>query len=135
MNGIYVSGTYTPIGNYYFECVLQDGATLDISGRVLPFPLSSSLVYVQSGADEQKLAHKTVRFDTGATVKVKIPSSAVSEPLAKEGICVVSWDETNKPGNDVRFVTDGELVRKYKLSPKDDGLWLLRHRGLVIYVR
>ena len=134
MNGIYVSGTYTPVGNYYFGCVLQDGATLDISGRELPFPLTSSLVYVQTGTDEQKLARKTVRFDAGATVTVKIPSSAVSE-LPKEGLRVVSWDETNKPGNDVRFVPNDELGRKYKLSPKDDGLWLLRHRGLVIYVR
>ena len=80
------------------------------------------------------MARKTVRFDAGATVKVKIPSSAVSE-LPKEGLRVVSWDETNKPGNDVRFVPNDELGRKYKLSPKDDGLWLLRHRGLVIYVR
>ena len=62
MNGIYVSGTYTPIGNYYFECVLQDGATLDISELVLPFPLTSSLVFVQTATDEQKLARKTVRL-------------------------------------------------------------------------
>ena len=48
---------------------------------------------------------------------------------------IIEGEMTNKPGNDVRFVTDGELGRKYKLSPKDDGLWLLRHRGLVIYVR
>ena len=134
MNGIYVSGTYTPVGNYYFGCVLQNGATLDISGRELPFPLSSWLVFVQTATDEQKMARKTVRFDAGATVKVKIPSSAVSE-LPKEGLRVVSWDETNKPGNDVRFVPNDELGSKYKLSPKADGLWLLRHRGLIIYIR
>ena len=135
MNGIYVSGTYTPVGNYYFGCVLQDGATLDISGRELPFPLTSSLVYVQTGTDEQKLARKTVRFDAGATVTVKVNPSITSDPAVKEGIQVVSWDDTNKPGSGVKFVLDDELSSKYKLSPRNDGLLLRRHQGLIIYVR
>ena len=135
MNGIYVSGTYTPVGNYYFGCVLQNGATLDISGRELPFPLSSWLVFVQNGTDEQKLARKTVRFDSGATVTVKIDPSITSDPAVKEGIQVVSWDDTNKPGSGVKFVLDDELSSKYKLSPRNDGLLLRRHQGLIIYVR
>ena len=135
MNGIYVSGTYTPVGNYYFGCVLQNGATLDISGRELPFPLSSWLVFVQTATDEQKLARKTVRFDAGATVTVKVNPSITSDPAVKEGLRVISWDDTNKPGSGVKFVLDDELSSKYKLSPRNDGLLLRRHQGLIIYVR
>ena len=134
INGLYVCGTYTPVGDYYYGCVMQTGSTLNLLNRSLPFNLSSSLQNFKNGTEDDSMKRRTVRFDAGATVTVKISSSAVSE-LPKEGLRVVSWDETNKPGNDVRFVTDGELGRKYKLSPKDDGLWLLRHRGLVIYVR
>ncbi len=134
-NGIYVSGTYTPVGIFHYGCVLQNGATLDISARELPFSLSSSLRDMPNASADTSMKRRTVRFDADATVTVKINQGAIPDPLDKSGFRVVSWDETNKPGNDVRFVTDGELGSKYKLSPKDDGLWLLRHRGLVIYVR
>ena len=111
-----VFGTFRPVTSNYYGCVLQDGATLDLSGWTGVWPWSTTSAFTTG--------NKTVTFADGATVKVK---------RGAKGGKIVSW--TEKPSNfdTLTFVRDPSDDRNYRIVKKDDGVYIVN--GLAIIVR
>jgi hypothetical protein len=130
-SGVYVSGTYTPVGYFYYGCTLQNGATLNLSDRALPFSATSAL---NNNRFSESIARRTVLFDSGAVVKIRINPSVVATPVPADGLCLMTWGDASLPVG-VRFVLDGALQKKYQLFAREDGVWLQKRHGLVFYVQ
>ena len=111
-----VFGTFRPVTSNYYGCVLQDGATLDLTGWTGVWPWSTTSAFTTG--------NKTVTFADGATVKVK---------RGAKGGKIVSW--TEKPSNfdTLTFVRDPSDDRNYRIVKKDDGVYIVN--GLAIIVR
>ena len=111
-----VFGTFRPVTSNYYGCVLQDGATLDLSGWQGAWPWSTTSAFTSG--------NKTATFADGATIKVK---------RGAKGGKVVSWE--TKPSNfdTLAFVRDPADERNYRVVKKDDGVYIVN--GLTIIVR
>ena len=138
-NGLYVSGTFTPVVASFYGCVLQDGATFNISSKTLAFSISSSLGNQYNGTAEGNFNRKTVRFEAGAKVTVKLPAAyneaAALKAAALAETKVLSWDDSNSPDGSVEFLLEPELSnRGCEFVPKGDGLYLAVKRGFTIRI-
>ena len=138
-NGLYVSGTFTPVVASFYGCVLQDGATFNISSKALPFSISSSIADLHGGTADSNFKRKTVRFVAGAEVTVKLPAAyndaATLKAAAIAETKVVSWNDTNCPDGSVEFLLEPELSnRGCEFVPKADGLYLAVKRGFTIRI-
>ena len=111
-----VFGTFRPVTSNYYGCVLQDGATLDLSGWQGTWPWSTTSAFTSG--------NKTVTFADDATIKVK---------RGAKGGKVVSWE--TKPSNfdTLTFVRDPSDERRYSVIKKDDGVYSVN--GLTVIVR
>ena len=111
-----VFGTFRPVTSNYYGCVLQDGATLDLSGWTGTWPWSTTSAFTSG--------NKTVTFADGATIKVK---------RGAKGGKIVSWE--TKPSNfdTLTFMRDPSDERRYRVVKKDDGVYIVN--GLTIIVR
>jgi hypothetical protein len=111
-----VFGTFRPVTSNYYGCVLQDGATLDLSGWQGAWPWSTTSAFTSG--------NKAVTFADGATIKVK---------RGAKGGKVVSWE--TKPSNfdTLAFVRDPSDERRYSVVKKDDGVYIVN--GLTVIVR
>ncbi len=111
-----VFGTFRPVTSNYYGCVLQGGATLDLSGWQGARPWSTTSAFTSG--------NKTVTFADGATIKVK---------RGAKGGKVVSWE--TKPSNfdTLTFVRDPSDERRYSVIKKDDGVYIVN--GLTVIVR
>ena len=111
-----VFGTFRPVTSNSYGCVLQDGATLDLSGWQGAWPWSTTSAFTSG--------NKTATFADGATIKVK---------RGAKGGKVVSWE--TKPSNfdTLAFVRDPADERNYRVVKKDDGVYIVN--GLTIIVR
>ena len=102
----------------------MDGATIDfaeMTKTTLPLPAVCPFADSQTGA-------KTLLFDTGATIGVKLGARKVAV-----GSALISWDSATKPDASVKFkCTDTD--RKYALEVRDDGLYYMGS-GLVVILR
>ena len=95
-NGFYVSGTYTPVGNQFYGCVLQSGATLNLSARELPFILASSLRDQVGGTAEGNINRRTVRFEDNAVISIDVGDRSWTE--FKDSPYIVKWT-ARSPGS------------------------------------
>ena len=137
--GIYVSGTYTPVGDYYYGCVMEDGSTLDLSGRTEVFSVKSSL----SNATDSKLnttakkeARRTVQFAADATVTVNLAGRQdLRTIVVSESNYIVKWDETFGWPTTTKFKLDAETAQKFALGADATGLRLNKKSGMAIIFR
>jgi hypothetical protein len=113
-----VFGAFRPVTSNYYGCVLQDGATLDLSGWQGAWPWSTTSAFTSG--------NKTVTFADGATIKVK---------RGAKGGKIVSWTPETKPANfdTLTFMRDPADERRYRVVKQDDGLYIVN--GLTIIVR
>ena len=133
-NGFYVSGTYTPVGNQFYGCVLQSGATLNLSARELPFILASSLRDQVGGTAEGNINRRTVRFEDNAVISIDVGDRSWTE--FKDSPYFVKWTETTKPENlgTLKFVPEGEMATHYVISADAEGLKFVKKR-MIIFIR
>lgn len=95
---LFVKNRFTPVGNYIYNFQLQDGATLDLTGRNDTYSLTSPLT------------SKVLGFAAKANITVDISGRAL-----EDGASIVSW--TAKP--DATFTLDAESARAYTLNCDD----------------
>lgn len=127
--GLYVSGTYTPVDNYYYGCILQDGAVLDLSGR-------SGCFYVASLQPKGDNANKTVQFPAGGTVTVSLAGRTDLKTIAEsESNYIVKWSEYYGQPATTTFKLDAESAQKFKLKSDATGLRLNEKKGFMLIVK
>jgi hypothetical protein len=134
IDGVYVCGIYTPVGNNYYGCILQDGATINLSARTLPFSLASSLKNISTylpaiATEENNKKRRTVRFEDNVTVKVDVGDKVISQDMK-----IISWDTNSKPANlsTLNFILKDNTA--FYLQKRSDGVYASRF-GLSIRVR
>jgi hypothetical protein len=137
--GIYVSGTYTPVGNYYCGCVMEDGSTLNLSGRTGCFSVKSSLANSYDAAlntTAKKEARRTVQFASGATVTVNLAGRTDLKTIAEsESNYIVKWDSTFGQPTTTTFRLDDVTAQNFSLRSDAIGLRLNEKRGFMIIVK
>ena len=111
-----VYGTFKPNTDYFIGCEIQDGATIDCSGRTTPLPIVGSNTSAKS---------KAISFAPGATVGVRIGGRKKLQATP-----LITWTASEKPDPSVKFVR-ADADRKYSLVVKDDGLYYVGP-GLII---
>ena len=132
--GLYVSGTYTPVGNHYYGCILQDGAVLDLSGRSGFFSAASSLSASNVSSDLIN-PRKTVQFPASGTVTVNLAGRMDLKTIAEsESNYIVKWSEYYGQPTTTTFKLDDETKEKFTLRPDATGLKLVKKEGLMIIV-
>ncbi len=107
-----VNGRFTPVTQYFPNVQLQDGATLDISGREGTWPVES----LTSGC--------SLSFAANATVTVAVGGWATVPNR------VVSWTTPPAGADTLKVLCDRS---DFKFEVRDDGIY--RKRGLMITVR
>ena len=95
-----VYGTFTPNSDYFYGPVMQDGSTIDLSGKTGAWNVTGSL---SSGS-------ATTTFASGATVTVELGDRAI-----RKGDKVISW--TTQP--DATFTS-----RAWLFESRADGLYV-----------
>ena len=118
---LFVYGKFTPVTDNFWGCVLQDGATLNLSKREGPWNVKGTLV------TGENFTKNTVSFADDATILVDLGDRKV-----KSGDQVIAWDETTRPANldTLNFMLKGRGDRLWKAS---DGLYF--PRGTMILFR
>ncbi len=109
-----VGGTFKPSAhNLFYGCTLQNGATLDLSGRTTALPIAS----------EFETGDNTLKFADGATIGVKLGEAR--SPL-------VSWTTAPENIGTVKFkcVDEGSNC---SIIVKSDGLYAVT--GLTLFLR
>ena len=137
--GIYVSGTYTPVGNYYCGCVMEDGSTLNLSGRTGYFAVKSLLANSYDSAlntTAKKEARRTVQFASGATVTVNLAGRTDLKTIAEsESNYIVKWDSTFGQPTTTTFRLDAGTAQKFTLRSDATGLQLNKKKGFMLIVK
>ena len=105
---------------------LHDGSTIDFAdyGANIPFPLPAVSVIVDS-----QLGDKTLRFEPGATIGVKL-----GERKLVKGTRVISWDAATAPDATVKFKS-ADAEKKYRFKKEADGLYYYPPAGFMLIVR
>ena len=121
-----VYGTFGMASRAFHGTRLHDGSTIDFAdyGANIPFPLPAVSAIAASQAGD-----KTLRFEPGATIGVKLGNREV-----EKGTCIISWDAETAPDATVKFVP-ADPDRKYKLRKQSDGLYYYPKPGFVIIVQ
>ena len=111
-HAVKVNGRFTPVTQYFPRVQLQDGATLDVSGREGTWPVES----LTSGSSLSFAANATVTVAVGG--RATVPNRLVSWTTAPEG------------ADTLKVLCDNSDI---KLEVRDNGIY--RKRGLMITVR
>ncbi len=139
---INVYGTFTPAGSKgrFYTCTLQDGATLDLSGRTEAFNTRCSL---HNASDW--LAAATMSFAAPAegkesiVVKVKVGTLERAKAIAfsedEDGRYIVKWGAGEPQNVTFEFADDEPAASHgFKLESDDTGLKVVPKRGFVILI-
>ena len=121
-----VYGTFSTAVRLFHGTLLHDGATIDLATNyTVDAPLPTVARFSSTSATAT--GDKTLRFEPGATIGVKIGDRKVSN-----GTCLISWDDETAPDSTVKFVRADE-GRSYGLVRQNDGLYVLA--GFMLIVR
>ena len=117
-----VYGTFTPVTDTFYGCQMQDGSTVDLSGRETAW-------HTTTAADSSAKGSTTVTFADNATITVDLHGRTELFALTRStNPFVVTWDE--EPANlaGLKFVTDAKsrkmglrLVPDTKRVPAEEG--------------
>ncbi|MBO7684306.1 MAG: hypothetical protein J6T51_06245 [Kiritimatiellae bacterium] len=124
-----VYGTFTPAaGQKFYGCTMQNGSTIDLSGRTGTF---STLSYYTGGSTN-------IKFAANANVTVNLAGRAdLTTILKSDNPFVMTWPEGLGPAANVTFQVDAETSRNGLKIIRDDernGLRLVRKPGLLLLV-
>ena len=125
-----VHGTFTPAaGQKFYGCTMQDGSTIDLSGRTGTF---STLSTFTTGSTN-------LQFAAGANVTVNLAGRTDLRTIMKsESPYIVTWPEGLGPAANVKFDVDAETRRNHFKIVRDDehnGLRLVRAGGFTLLLR
>ena len=117
-----VYGAFTPATDVFYGCQMQDGSTIDLSGRTGAWHTTMSI-------DDNAKGSTTVTFADDATITVKLYGrSDLYRLIRSDNPFVVTWNE--EPANiaGLKFVTDAKskkmglrLVPDTKMVPGAEG--------------
>ena len=117
-----VRGTFTPVTDTFYGCQMQDGSTVDLSGRETAWHTTTAL-------DDSAKGSTTVTFADNATITVNLYGREGLFALTRStNPFVVTWDE--EPANlaGLKFVPDAKsrkmglrLVPDTKMVPAEEG--------------
>ena len=112
-----VYGTFKPNTDNFYGCTIQDGSTIDLSGRTTALPITSALATASSAS---RPTASNITFTAGAVVKVAFGARNVSI-----GEKVIGWTAESRPANleTIRFKCE-VADRKYVLLKREDGLYI-----------
>ena len=110
-----IYGVYTPVSNYMYNFVMQDGATLNLRDKTTAW---------SANPDPALTVCKTLSFVENARINIDLTGR-----LVRNGDCIVSWDTAKVPANvgTVSFKPIGSLGSFYQ---KEDGVYI--RKGLVL---
>ena len=125
-----VYGTFTPAaGQKFYGCTMQNGSTIDLSGRTGTF---STLSYYTGGSTN-------IKFAANANVTINLAGRTDLRTIVKsENPFVVTWPEGLGPAASVTFQVDAETKQnRFKIVRDDErnGLRLVRASGFVLIVQ
>ncbi|MBQ7188349.1 MAG: hypothetical protein IJR99_02935 [Kiritimatiellae bacterium] len=122
-----VYGTFRPNTDFFHGCELQDGATIDLSGRNGTFSAKGQNV----GTND---VQTTATFAPNASITVNLAGREDLRALAASAApYVISWE--TQPEN-VLFEPDAQTkTNKFILQPNATGLKLIKVGGTVISIR
>ena len=105
-----VYGSLRPNTDYFHGCEMQDGSTLDLRGRTMPFSTRS-----RNTANTE--AQVTISFAANATVTVNLEGRALAG-----GMCIVKWAE--QPDATTTFAFDAATTALgFTPAVRTDGLY------------
>ena len=109
-----VSGTFKPLGRYFYGCTLRNGATLDLSAQTSAWDTTSASTGYGS---------KTVTFEDNATITVNVGARPMTY-----GVKVVGWTAATRPANAgglrFRIVGTGDgFLPDENARVRDDGVY------------
>ena len=123
-----VWGTFRPLAlagekDYFYGCTLQNGSTLDLSGRTVVWKTTSDCT---GGANE-------VTFAANATITVSLAGREISFPNGgQRGLKIIDW-ETNPPDSTTKFKLDAEArAQGYSFVKREDGLYLTKPGWVIL---
>ena len=128
-----VYGIFKPAAghNYFYGCTMQDGSTIDLSGRTGTWSVKSAF----------SQGRNTVSFADGASVTLNLAGREDLKEIAKSASpYIVTWAVTDGvavlPPDSAQFQIDDETRQKSFSVRKDGtGLKLMYSGGFVIYLR
>ena len=105
-----VYGSLRPNTDYFHGCEMQDGSTLDLRGRTMPFS-------TRSRNTANTAAQITISFAANATVTVNLEGRALAG-----GMCIVKWAE--QPDATTTFAFDAATTALgFTPAVRTDGLY------------
>lgn len=110
---------FKPDTDFFYGFKLNDGVTIDLTGRSTPMPVTS-----------RSPTNNTLTFADGATITLDVASG----PLRRCGK-VVSWEVGAVPSNinTLKFKVEAGSPRSpYRVRVKDDGIYLVSNGTMVI---
>ena len=113
-----VYGVFTPVSDYFYGCTLQDGATLNISGK--------TGVWSTKGLGTKGLV--TATFAAGSTIYVDLHDR---KDIPQSFVKVVGWETAPDNVTFVRAANSG----KYVVQTREDGVYAMRLGGTVLFMR
>jgi len=120
-----VYGTFCAPRRLFHGARLHDGATIDLcSNGAGADPLPTVALFTASQTGD-----KTLRFEPGATIGVKLGSRQV-----EKGAVIISWTAETAPDATVKFVCV-ESDRKYRFVKESDGLRCYPPAGFMVIVK
>jgi len=126
-----VYGAFRPNPSHdrFYGCTMQDGSTIDLSGRTGTF---STLSTFTTGSTN-------LQFAAGANVTVNLAGRTDLRTIMKsESPYIVTWPEGLGPAANVTFKVDDTTKRNGVLVVRDDehnGLRLVRAGGFTLLLR
>jgi len=115
-----VFGTFTPAGNSFYGCELQDGASIDLSGKAKAECWSTT----RTNTGTNLKGNGTVTFADNAMITLKLGDRHFGR-LTK----VIGW--TAAPANLATLTFQGETKRQ-KVLVRDDGVWVVEPSLIII---
>ena len=117
-----VYGAFTPATDVFYGCQMQDGSTIDLSGRTGAWHTTMSI-------DDNAKGSTTVTFADDATITVKLYGrSDLYRLIRSDNPFVVTWNEEPANLEGLKFVTDAKskkmglrLVPDTKMVPGAEG--------------
>ena len=116
-----VYGTFTPVESGFYGCTMQDGSTIDLSGKTGTWSSTST-----SGA-------AAVKFAENAEVTIDLSGRDDLKTLRRNKQRVVAWD--TPPSSTVKFKLDAETRVNFRKLQRVEGGLRLTSTGITVLVR
>ena len=116
-----VYGTFTPVESGFYGCTMQNGSTINLSGKTGTWSSTST-----SGA-------AAVKFAENAEVTIDLSGRDDLKTLRRNKEYVVTWD--TPPSGTVKFKLDAETRTTFRGLSRSEGGLRLSSTGVTVLVR